>query len=212
MLKTLGVRTTFGGSDLEKVHAVVARSKFRSQNAQKHLMCGPLLEVEMSKKCMPLWREAHFQVKSAKNWGARNTFGRSDPVSRGRRKGLGTLSKVSKTWGFCSSFKKRLQAWDIRRGYDWQLQQQLLPQLQLQLHLHYTTLITLQHITTYYNYKYNYNCNHTTLHYTYTTLITLHYAATTTVAAATATTTTTTLHYTTLHYTYYTTRHYTALH
>jgi len=26
-----------------------------------------LLEVEMSKKCMPLWREAHFEVKSAKN-------------------------------------------------------------------------------------------------------------------------------------------------
>ena len=28
---------------------------------------GPLLEVEMSKKCTPLWREAHFQVKSVKN-------------------------------------------------------------------------------------------------------------------------------------------------
>ena len=28
MLKTLGVRTTFGGSDVEKVHAVVARSTF----------------------------------------------------------------------------------------------------------------------------------------------------------------------------------------
>ena len=26
-------------------------------------MFGPLLEVEMSKKCTPLWREAHFQVK-----------------------------------------------------------------------------------------------------------------------------------------------------
>ena len=34
MLKTLGVRTTFGGSDVEKVHAVVARSAFRSQNVQ----------------------------------------------------------------------------------------------------------------------------------------------------------------------------------
>ena len=32
----------------------------------KHLMLGPLLEVEMSKKCTLLWREAHFQVKSAK--------------------------------------------------------------------------------------------------------------------------------------------------
>ena len=28
---------------------------------------GPLSEVEMSKKCMPLWREAHFQVKMLKH-------------------------------------------------------------------------------------------------------------------------------------------------
>ena len=30
---------------------------------------GPLLEVEMSKKCTPLWREAHFQVKMLKTLG-----------------------------------------------------------------------------------------------------------------------------------------------
>ena len=29
----------------------------------KHTMLGPLLEVETSKKCTPLWREAHFEVK-----------------------------------------------------------------------------------------------------------------------------------------------------
>ena len=58
---------------------------------------GPLLEVEMSKKCTPLWREAHFEVKMLKTTGVRTTFGRSDVVSRGRRKGLCTLSKVSKT-------------------------------------------------------------------------------------------------------------------
>ena len=29
----------------------------------KHLVLRPLLEVEMSKKCTPLWREAYFQVK-----------------------------------------------------------------------------------------------------------------------------------------------------
>ena len=29
----------------------------------KHTMLGPLLEVEMSKKCTPLWRKAHFEVK-----------------------------------------------------------------------------------------------------------------------------------------------------
>ena len=34
MLKTPGVRTTFGGSDVEKVHAAVARRTFRSKNVQ----------------------------------------------------------------------------------------------------------------------------------------------------------------------------------
>ena len=34
MYKTLGVRTTFGSWDAEKVHAVVARSTFPSQNVQ----------------------------------------------------------------------------------------------------------------------------------------------------------------------------------
>ena len=41
-------------------------------------MVGPLLEVAMSKKCTPLWREAHFQVKSVKNWRSRTTFGSWD--------------------------------------------------------------------------------------------------------------------------------------
>ena len=40
----------------EKLHAVVARSTFRSQ---------------MSKKCTPLWREAHVQVKMYKTHHAR---------------------------------------------------------------------------------------------------------------------------------------------
>jgi len=63
----------------------------------KHTMFGPLLEVEMSKKCTPLWRKAHFEVKMRKTHHVRTTFGRSNVVSRGRRKGLCTLSKVSKT-------------------------------------------------------------------------------------------------------------------
>ena len=102
-------RTTFGSWDVEKVHAVVARSTFRSQNAQntpasdhfwklrcrksarrcgaKHISkskvlktggLGPLLEVEMSKKCTPLWREAHFEVKMLKTLGVRTTFGSWD--------------------------------------------------------------------------------------------------------------------------------------
>ena len=109
MYKTHQVRTTFGSCDVEKVHAVVARSTFPSQNLQstpgsdhfwklrcrksarrcgakhiskskciKHNRFGPLLEVAMSKKCTPLWREAHFQVKGVKNWRSRTTFGGSD--------------------------------------------------------------------------------------------------------------------------------------
>ena len=109
MYKTHHGRTTFGSWDVEKVHAVVARSTFRSPNVQntpgpdhflkfrcrksarrcgakhmskskctKHTMVGPLLEVEMSKKCTPLWREAHFEVKSVKNWRFRTTFWSSD--------------------------------------------------------------------------------------------------------------------------------------
>ena len=142
MCKKPHARTTFGSWDVEKVHALVARSTFRSQNVKstncsdhfwklrcrkrarrcgakhiskskctKHTRSGPLLEVEMSKKCTPLWREAHFEVKMLKTPDVRTTFGRSDVVSHGRRKGLCTLSKVSKTWGFCSISKN-----DGKRG------------------------------------------------------------------------------------------------
>ena len=74
-----------------KTHAVVARSTFRSQNVQ-NTPCSDRT---------PLWREAHFEVKMYKTPHVRATFGGSDVVSRGRRKGLCTSSKVRKTWGFC---------------------------------------------------------------------------------------------------------------
>ena len=41
-------------------------------------MVGPLLEVAMSKKCTPLWREAHFEVKMYKTHHCRTTFGSCD--------------------------------------------------------------------------------------------------------------------------------------
>ena len=93
----------------EKLHAVVARSTFPSQNVQntlvsdhfwqlrcpksarrcgaehiskskwkKHLSSGPLLEVAMSKKCTPLWRKAHFEVKMEKAPQLRTAFGSCD--------------------------------------------------------------------------------------------------------------------------------------
>ena len=44
----------------------------------KHITVGLLLDVQMSKKCTPLWREAHFQVKMYKTYHSRITFGCSD--------------------------------------------------------------------------------------------------------------------------------------
>ena len=154
MLKTLGVRTTFGSWDVEKVHAVVARSTFRSQNVQnttcsrhfwrfrcgksarrcgakhiskskctKHHMFAPLLEVPMWKKCTPLWREAHVEVKMYKTLHVRATFGGSDVASLR----FTTIHYIA-------------------------------------LHyttLHYATLPTLHYTPQHYNYNYT-----TTLHYT----------------------------------------------
>ena len=54
----------------------------------------------MSKKCTPLWPEAHIEVNMLKAPHVRTTFGCSDVVY-----GLCTLSKVSKTWGFFSLSK-----------------------------------------------------------------------------------------------------------
>ena len=44
----------------------------------KHTMVGPLLAFEMSKKCTPLWCEAHFEVKIYKTHHSRTTFGSCD--------------------------------------------------------------------------------------------------------------------------------------
>ena len=43
----------------------------------KHIRFGPLLEVEMSKKCTPLWHEAHFEVKKNKTHQVRTAFSKS---------------------------------------------------------------------------------------------------------------------------------------
>jgi hypothetical protein len=75
------------------------------------------------KNCTPFLREAHVQVKRYKTLQRRTTFGSWDVVSRGRRKGLCTLSKVSKTcenWssemlgGQGADFLRRVIFWNIR--------------------------------------------------------------------------------------------------
>ena len=108
----------------EKLHAVVARSTFPSQNVQntpgpdhfwklrcrksarrcgakhiskskctKHTILGPLLEVEMSKKCTPLWREAHFQVKMLQNTSVSDHFWKLRCRKSARRCGAKHISK-----------------------------------------------------------------------------------------------------------------------
>ena len=81
MYKTHHCRTTFGSCNVEKVHAVVARSTFRSQNVQNTRCSDHFWRVRMSKKCMPLWREGHFEIKMFKTLGVRTSFGGSDVAS-----------------------------------------------------------------------------------------------------------------------------------
>ena len=71
-------RTTFASWDVEKVHAVCGAKHISKSKCTKHTILGPLLEVEMSKKCTPLWREAHFEVKMYKTPQCRTTFGSCD--------------------------------------------------------------------------------------------------------------------------------------
>ena len=144
VLKKRRSRTTFGSWDVKKVHAVVARSTFPSQNVQstpgpdhfwklrcrksarrcgakhiskskctKHTILGPLLEVEMSKKCTPLWREAHFQVKSVKNWRSRTTFWSSDVEKVSKKctplwREAHFEVKSVKNWGFWAFFDVKM--------------------------------------------------------------------------------------------------------
>ena len=192
MYKAHHGRTTFGSCDVEKVHAVVARSTFASQNVEntpgsdhfwklrcrksarrcgakhiskskcaKHLSSGPLLEVQMSKKCTPLWREAHFQVKMYKTPHVRATFGGSD------------VEKVHAVVAR-STFRSQNVINTRGSGHFWRFRCRFAS-------LHHTTL------------------HYPTLHYTPLNYTTLHY---------------TTLHYITLHYTtfHYTSLHYTTLH
>ena len=100
----------------EKVHAVVARSTFPSQNVQSTpASLGALLEVEMSKKRMPLRREAHFEVKMYKTPQLRSTFRRCDVekvnavVARSTRRSQ-NLQNTTCTRHF----------WTLERRFAWQ--------------------------------------------------------------------------------------------
>ena len=234
MYKTHQVRTTFGSWDVEKVHAVVARSTFRSQNVQntpasdhfwklrcwksarrcgakhisksectKHNILGPLLEVEMSKKCTPLWREAHFEVKMYKTLHVRATFGGSDvekvdavvAQSTFRSEHVQNTRGLDHFWRFRCRFAASLHYTTLRY---------ITPHSTI---LHYTTLHKTTTTQLDYTPLHSTTLNFTTLHYTTLRSTTLHY-----IKLHYTTLHYTTLHSTTLHYTHYTTLHYLPLH
>ena len=208
MYKTHHARTTFGGSDVEKVYAVVARSTFRSQNVQKkHHMFAPLLEVRMLKKCTLLWREAHFQVKMLKAPGVRTTFGGSDVASlHYTTLHYTTLHYTTLHYTTLHYTTLQLQLHNYTPLHSTTLNYATLHYIALHYTtLHYTTLHYLPlHFTKLHYTPLHYNYNYTPLHSTTLNYTTLHY---------------TTLHYTTLHYItlhylplHFTTLHYTPLH
>ena len=233
----------------EKLHAVVARSTFASQNVQntplsddfwklrcrksarrcgakhiskskctKHTIVGRLLEVAMSKKCTPLWREAHFEVKMYKAHHVRTTFGSCDVEKVHAVVARSTFRSQNVQNTPCTD-----HFWRLRCRFVWQAQGivDLVKSEQKRegfvafstttttaphyTPIHYTTTTTTPslHSTTLHSPHYA-ALNYTTLHYTTLHYLPLHYT----------TLHDTTLHYITLHYTtfHYTTLHYTTLH
>ena len=87
------------------MHAVVARSTFRSQNVQNTPAPDHFWKLRCRKSARRCGAKHISKSKCTKHL-CRTTFGSSDVVSRGRRKRLCSLSKASKTWGFCSISKK----------------------------------------------------------------------------------------------------------
>ena len=119
----------------------------------KHTMVGPLLEVEMSKKCTPLWREAHLEFKMLKTLEVRTTFGSS------------VLEKVHAVVARSTFWSQNVK--NTRGDHFWRFRCRFASRHYTTLHyttLHYTTL---HYIPQDYNYNYTTTQLHsTTLHYT----------------------------------------------
>ena len=62
MFQTPRVWTIFGSGDVEKVQAVVARSRFRSQNGKSTACSVHFSKLRCGKNFASLWREAHVEV------------------------------------------------------------------------------------------------------------------------------------------------------
>ena len=187
----------------------------------KHTSFGPLLLVEMSKKCTPLWREAHFEVKMYKTHQLRTTFGSWDVqkvhavVARSTFPSQNVQSTPASDhfWKLrCRKSARRCGAKHISKSKCTK-HTSFGPLLEVQMSLrvasgHYTTLYTPLHYST---------LHYTTLHNTTTTTTEIHnytpLHSTTLYKLQYTTPHYTTLHYSTLHYTtLYTPLHYTTLH
>ena len=214
MYKAPQRRTTFGSCDVEKLHAVVARSTFRSQNVENTSASDHFWKLRCRKSARRCGSK-QFRSQIVQSTTCSRHFWRFRCGKSARRCGAKHISKSKCTkhhmfapllevpmWKKCTplwreahvevNMYKTLHVRGTFGGSD-------VASLRYTIHyitLHYTTLhsTTLHYITLHYtpqHYSYNYT---TTLHYTK-----LHY---------------TSLHYTTLHCTtfHYTSLHYITLH
>ena len=72
------VRSHLARWEMKKIARRCGAKHISRSKCTKHTRFGPLLEVAMSKKCTPLWREAHFEVKMYKAHQVWTTFGSCD--------------------------------------------------------------------------------------------------------------------------------------
>ena len=106
----------------EKVHAIVARSTFRSQNGTKHTKSGPLLDVQMSFRVAGAGDCAPFQ-----KWAKREGFvafpktmagvGRSKRICKDAYRVAGAVQKTCSSemlGGQGADFLRRVAFWSIR--------------------------------------------------------------------------------------------------
>ena len=91
--KTPQCWATFGSWDVEKVHAVMARSTFRSQNAQNTPCSDHFWKLRCRKSGRRLWREAHFEVENAESTPCSDHFWKLRCRKSARRRGAKHISK-----------------------------------------------------------------------------------------------------------------------
>ena len=205
----------------------------------KHTMLGPLLEVEILKKCTPFWREAHFEVKMYKTHHSRTTFGSWDVEKVHAVVARSTFWSQNVQNTPCSDHFWKLRYWKSARRCGAKhiskskctKHHMFAPLLEVRMSFRVagardcgpcqkwakregfvafsTTTTTTPHYTPIHYTTLQLHLDYILLHYT-----PLHYTALNYIQIISNTLNYTTLHYITLHYTplHYSTLHYTTLH